>query len=114
VAHLGARSEHLLGAVHFVGGWLGEGCADAIPVNRAAFVRGASSPRATLWLYGANDSFYGLAHSRANFDAFVAGGGTGTYESFTRAPGLNGHFLINDVGLWGGVVEAFLTEVDGG
>jgi hypothetical protein len=33
-------------------------------------------------VYGENDPFYSLAHSRANFDAFQAAGGTGSFAPF--------------------------------
>jgi hypothetical protein len=95
-----------------VGGWLGEGCTDAVVVNRTAFARGASFDRPTLWLYGENDSFYSLPHSRGSFDAFVAAGGEGTFFTYTRAPTLNGHFIINDPALWAADLDAFVTQVD--
>ena len=112
VAHAGQRRGLFKGAVNFVGGWLGEGCADAVVVNRTAFVRGAAFDRRTIWLYGENDSFYSLAHSRRNFDAFVAAGGQATFFAYTRAANLNGHFIINDPALWTVELDAFLRQVD--
>jgi dienelactone hydrolase len=112
VVHAAERPGLFGGAVSFVGGWLGEGCADAVVVNRSLSVRGATLDRPTLWLYGENDSFYSLAHSRANFDAFLAAGGQGTLESYARAPTLNGHFIINDPALWTAHLEAFVSLVD--
>jgi len=64
-----------------------------------------------MWLYGANDSFYSLSHSRGNFDAFIAAGGDGVFEIFTRAPSLNGHFLVNDPDLWTTELDAFVGLV---
>ena len=111
IVHAALRPDLFDGAVNFVGGWLGEGCQDALAVNRATFLRGAGFSRPTLWLYSDNDSFYSLAHSRGNFDAFVAAGGTGTFQVFTRAPTLNGHFLVNDPALWSGTLDAYLLQV---
>jgi dienelactone hydrolase len=108
VAHAGLRPGLFEGVLNFVGGWLGEGCVDATAVNRSAFARGAASGDASLWLYGENDSFYSLAHSRGSFDAFVAAGGQGTFLTYARAPGLNGHFLVNDPALWTGDLDAYL------
>ena len=108
VAHAGLRSDQFTGVVNFVGGWLGQGCNDAAVVNRTAFLPGAAFDRPTLWLYGENDSFYSLAHSRGNFDAFVAAGGQGTFLSYVRAPGLNGHFIVNDPTLWSADLDAYL------
>lgn len=111
VAHAGGRTGTFRGAVNFVGGWLGEGCQDAIPVNRSGFLRGSSFPGETLWLYAANDPFYSLAHSRSHFDAFIAAGGRGQFQIFNRAPNLNGHFLVNDPALWTEELDAFLRRV---
>jgi hypothetical protein len=52
-----------------------------------------------------------VAHSRSNFDAYTAAGGLGTFEVYTRAPGLNGHFLTNDPQLWGPDVETYLGRL---
>jgi len=111
IAHIARRPDAYLGAINFVGGWLGEGCGDYASVNRTLFVGGASFPGTSLWLYGANDSFYSLAYSRSNFDAFSTAGGLGALHEFIRAPGFNGHFLINDPPLWGSTVDAWLDQL---
>jgi dienelactone hydrolase len=113
VAHLARRPEVYRGAVNFVGGWLGEGCGDFASVNRTLFEQGAAFQGPSLWLYATNDSFYSLDHSRANFAAFTAVGGQGTLEIFSRASGLNGHFLVNDSALWGDELAAWLEQAIG-
>ncbi len=113
VAHAGRRPGDYRGAVNFAGGWLGEGCTDAAVVNRATFARGAGFPPDTLWLYGANDSFYSASHSRGNFDGFVAAGGKGSFAIYTRAPGLDGHFIVNDPALWAPELDAYVKEIGG-
>lgn len=80
-------------------------------VNRTLFVAGAAFPGTSLWLYGANDSFYSLAHSQTNFDSFSMAGGLGALHEFTLAPGLNGHFLINDPELWERTLDDFLGRL---
>ncbi len=110
VAYVARRPEVYLGAVNFVGGWLGEGCGDYRSVNRALFVSGAGFPGPSIWLYGVNDSFYSLSYSRTNFDSFSASGGLGAFHQFTRAPGLNGHFLVNDPVLWASTMDAILGQ----
>ncbi len=114
VVHAALRPDLFDGVVNFVGGWLGEGCQDALVVNRQVFVRGGAFAGPTQWLYGDNDSFYSLSHSRGNFDAFVAAGGRGTFRIYTRAPGLNGHFIVNDATLWSDDLTAFLAALGGG
>lgn len=109
VAQSGRELDVFSGALNFVGGWLGEGCVDAVPVNREAFSAPPVFSGPTLWIYAEDDPFYSIAHSRANFDAFEAAGGHGTFEVYRRAPGLNGHFIANDSTLWRAAVDAFLT-----
>ena len=111
IAFLARRPDVYLGALNFVGGWLGEGCGDYRQVNRELFVRGAAFPGRTLWLYGRNDTFYSLDHSRSNHDAYTVAGGLGDFAVFQREPGLNGHFLINDPPLWGPVVEDYVQAL---
>lgn len=114
VVHAAQRPDLFDGAINFVGGWLGEGCQDALVVNRPTFMRAGAYPRPTIWLYGDNDTFYSLAHSRGNFDAFIAAGGRGSFRIYTRAVGLNGHFIVNDAALWTGDLDAFLASIGGG
>jgi dienelactone hydrolase len=111
VAHVARRPDVYLGAINFVGGWLGEGCGDYRSVNETLFRAGAGFPGPTLWLYGANDSFYSLPYSRSGFDAYSMAGGLGIFHQFVRAPGLNGHFLINDPDLWAPEMDAFLEQL---
>jgi len=111
IAHAARQPDVYLGAINFVGGWLGEGCGDYREVNRALFVSGATFPGASLWLYGANDTFYSLDHSRSNHDAFLDAGGSGELNIFMRAAGLNGHFLINDRELWDETVSSYLEQL---
>ena len=108
LVHLARRPDVYLGAVNFVGGWLGEGCGDYLDVNRTLFVAGAAFPDDSIWLYANNDSFYSIAHSEANFVAFTNAGGLATFNVYTRAAGLNGHFLTNDPPLWSSDVEAYI------
>jgi len=109
LVHLARRPDVYIGAVNFVGGWLGEGCGDYLDVNRTLFIAGAAFPDDSLWLYANNDSFYSVAHSQANFNAFTNAGGLATFNVYTRAAGLNGHFLTNDPPLWGPDVDAYIA-----
>lgn len=111
IAQAGRRPDAVMGAANFAGGWLGEACVDAVAVNRAVSAMGAASPHPTAWLYAAADPFYSLDHSRGNFAAFVAAGGRGEYLEYQRAPGLDGHFLVDDPGLWEADLAAFLARL---
>jgi dienelactone hydrolase len=111
VAFLARRPDVYLGAVNFVGGWLAEGCGDHLTVNRNLFVRGASVSLPTLWLYGANDAFYSLSYGRSLFQRYTEAGGLGEFRELFRAPGLNGHFIVNDPDLWSAPVAAYLAQL---
>lgn len=110
VAHIAERPDVYLAAINFVGGWIAEGCGDHRTINRTLFVDGAAFSGESLWLYGENDSFYSLPYSRSNFDAFSSAGGLGTMLELQRAPGLNGHFIINDSGLWRSHMDQLLDR----
>lgn len=111
VAFMERRPDVYLGAINFVGGWIAEGCGDHRTINETLFNESALANVPSLWMYAANDSFYSLAYSRSLFDAYEAAGGIAAFETFTRASGLNGHFLINDPALWGPVVDENLALV---
>ncbi|MDQ0083411.1 dienelactone hydrolase [Variovorax boronicumulans] len=112
IAYAGTRPGVFQGVINFVGGWMSDQCPDntADAINPVSFRRGAAFPRPTLWLYGEKDSFYAVAHSRKNFEAFTTAGGKGTFETFALEPGVNGHMLVAQQGLWGPAVEAYLAK----
>jgi dienelactone hydrolase len=111
-AHAARRQAVYRGVVNFVGGWLGEGCVAAETVNRSVFEQAAAQPTPVLWLYGENDPFYSPAHSRGNFDAFLAAGGSGAFQLYRRSnASANGHFIINEPALWGGALEEFVRAI---
>ncbi|MEJ0072133.1 MAG: hypothetical protein WDO24_29295 [Pseudomonadota bacterium] len=65
----------------------------------------------TLWVYAANDHFFGPALARRFFAAFTASGGTGAFVALP-AFGSDGHHLLDDAGvaLWRDLVDGFLRE----
>jgi dienelactone hydrolase len=110
VAYAGMHPREVAGAINFVGGWAGESCAFAGEINGTLFRRGAGSPHPTLWLYGDHDPFYSLDHSRANFAAFQAAGGSGQFFD-VEVPGGNGHFVMLFPQLWRGYVDRYLETI---
>ena len=110
VAYAGRRGEQVKGVINFVGGWNGTRCAHASENNQALFLRGARYPGETLWLYGDEDPFYSLAHSRANFAAFQAGGGLGTFVEFPKPSSAIGHRIVGFPDMWRAAVEAYLAR----
>jgi dienelactone hydrolase len=110
VAYAAQRPELVQGVINFVGGWLGTGCRTASEVNQALLTRGARYPGEMLWLYGDEDPFYALSHTRANFAAFRAAGGTGRFLEFPKPATANGHRIVGFPDMWGADVEAYLKR----
>jgi len=84
IAYAGMHPREVAGVINFVGGWMGEGCPNASEINGTLFKLGGAFPHPTLWLYGNHDSYYSLDHSRANFAAFQAAGGKGSFFDSSR------------------------------
>jgi hypothetical protein len=111
IAYAGERPDTFIGVVNFVGGWMGDGCANATSINITTFRRGGKFARSTLWLYGDQDRFYSLSHSKANFEAFLSAGGKGRFESYW-VPGQNsGHSVISYPRLWSDHVTQYLDSL---
>jgi dienelactone hydrolase len=111
IAYAGERPEVFVGVVNFVGGWMSDRCVHATEINTRTFKRGARFPRSTLWLYGESDPFYALSHSKRNFEAFLASGGKGRFESYW-VPGQNtGHTVLAYPRLWSEEVTRYLDSV---
>ena len=107
VAYAGRHPGKVRGVVNFVGGWIGDGCRNAIAINRTLMNRGTRFPRPMLWLYGEKDPFYTLDHTRGNFEAFRAAGGKGRFFGY-RVPGGNGHGVMQFPRLWAAEVDRYL------
>ncbi len=108
VAWAGRHPDKVRAVLNFVGGWMGASCTTAESINTQVFSKGAAFKLDTLWLYGDNDPYYPLAHSRKNFAAFQAAGGKGAFHEFAPLPNRNGHEIVFAPTLWGNTVEAYL------
>jgi len=96
--------------INFVGGWTGARCPTASTINQSLFIRGAAFGQPTIWLYGENDPFYPLWHSRSNFAAFEAAGGKGTFHEYGVSAVVNGHGISTVPSLWSSTLQAYLEE----
>ena len=111
IAYAGERPDSLVGVVNFVGGWMGDRCTNAHAINTTTFKRGGKFALPTLWLYGDQDPFYALEHSKANFEAFLSAGGKGNFESYW-VPGRNsGHSVVAHPSLWTGRLTQYLDSL---
>ncbi len=110
VAYAGYHPEQIFGVLNFVGGWMGEGCSSAKVINETLFEQGGRFSQPTLWLYGREDPFYSIEHSRRNFAAFQKAGGRGAFLEF-EVPTGNGHQLHGSPQLWVTPADAYLNEL---
>ncbi len=117
VAAAAAGLPGLRGAVNFSGGDGGDlmhhidhPCrADQMASTLAAYGRRDRVP--TLWLYSANDRYWGAQAPRRWFDAFVGAGGRGRFIELP-ADKNNGHFIFNrNPQAWHGAFEAFAASL---
>jgi pimeloyl-ACP methyl ester carboxylesterase len=113
VAYAGMHPEQISGVMNFVGGWMGTGCDTAARLNGTLFEQGARFGRPTLWLYGDQDPFYDIQHSRNNFTLFKSAGGQGTFLEF-KVPGGYGHFVLSVPELWEAPVAEYLSSLTDG
>ncbi len=110
IAYAGMHPDQIFGVINFVGGWMGTGCDTASRLNGTLFVRGARFDQPTLWLYGDQDLFYDIQHSRNNFTLFQSAGGQGTFLGF-NVPGGYGHAVLSAPELWEGPVAEYLNSL---
>jgi dienelactone hydrolase len=109
--YAGTRPGPFLGVLNFVGGWVSDRCSEAEAVNTVSFKRAAAFGKPMLWLYGDKDPFYSLNHSRANFDAFIAAGGKGSFVTYPPPTGQNGHAIHAYPSVWEAAVNDYLQQV---
>jgi pimeloyl-ACP methyl ester carboxylesterase len=111
IAFAGKHPERAAAVINFSGGWVGDTCADATSINSSASRQGGAFNGPTLWLYGENDSMYKSAHSRGNFETFVANGGRGRFLLYSLAAGIDGHRLIDHPDFWAQDLDQFLRAL---
>lgn len=109
--YAGSRAVEFVGVLNFVGGWQSEGCEHVAQINPVLFKRGSKFAKPMLWLYGSNDPFYSVGHSRMNFDAFKSAGGQGSFHVFARPNGMNGHYIHAFPSLWEQTVSNYLQAM---
>lgn len=112
VAYAGMRPELFRGVVNIVGGWLGDICAQSAEVNMSLMRRGARFTQQMLWLYGKEDPYYKIVHSRTVFDAFTAAGGSGQFVAIDPPPGRDGHSIHLKPSMWAINVERYLNDIE--
>ena len=107
----------LVGAINFAGGAggdperrPGEPCLPA-QIERLWGSKAASVKVPMLWLYWANDKYWGESHPKRWHQAFTDGGGSAEFHSLPAA-GSDGHgALAFDMNTWVPLVEAYLSRL---
>jgi dienelactone hydrolase len=107
-----AEQTRVTAVVNFAGARGSRGgnrvCAEDLLVA-AAGVLGGGNRSPQLWLYSANDSFFGPELARRLHAAFVSAGGTARL-AIVPAHGEDGHFYMGDVAAWRDEVGRFLRD----
>jgi dienelactone hydrolase len=118
VATAAANVEGVVASVNFAGGTGGNG--EAAPehscgsqdMERLMAQYGASTHVPSLWLYAANDSFWGTQRPRTWFEAFAAGGSDAQFVMTDAVPYKDGHQLLGfGSRLWMPPLDRFLSEL---
>lgn len=112
MAFAATQPERFVGVLNFVGGWVGERCETADKINIPVFVNAAAFPGPSLWLYGARDPYYSLAHSQKSFTAFTSAGGKGSFHILTFGVLRNDHQIVRNRAVWSGPMSLFLDRLN--
>lgn len=111
ISFAGMHNKSIKGVINFVGGWSGELCKTAREINHNIFKRGGNFKGDTIWLYGQQDPFYSIEHSRSNFNAFKEAGGIGEFYEYKVRGQNNGHWLMFIPPLWQAQLEQYLSHM---
>ena len=114
------RPEGVLGAINFAGGVGGNPTlspgrpCDADQLSALYGEFGLNHPVPTLWLYAANDQYWGADAPQAWFAAFSAGGSPARWVQAPPVADGDGHGLSRHArALWAPTVQAFLDTLPG-
>ncbi|WP_298922379.1 dienelactone hydrolase family protein [uncultured Roseobacter sp.] len=111
IMQAGDRPDEIAGVINFVGGWVGEGWGDDI-INPTLFRRIGTFGGPVLSIYGEEDPFYSVEHSKQNLAQMEALGAS-TQLHVVKVDGYgNGHWAVAVPNLWEEVVDAFLRTID--
>ncbi|MEM9350574.1 MAG: CocE/NonD family hydrolase [Pseudomonadota bacterium] len=107
----GDQPEDTAGVINFVGGWMDEGTGDA-EINPTLFRRVAGYDGTVLSIYGEDDTFYSIAHSRANLAQIVEVGTESEFHVVTVPEFNRGHWVLWWPLLWEETVEDYLLRIE--
>jgi dienelactone hydrolase len=116
IAAIAKKPEGVIGAINFSGGLGGDPAArpgtpcDEPGIRRAFKAFGARSAVPTLWMYSANDRYWGPDLPKRWHRAYTEAGGQAEFREMP-AYGDDGHRFIASSRLWAPVIDGFLTAL---
>ena len=115
VVYAAERRGSAIGVLNFVGGWTPESCnfRAGTDINAVIFKEaGTKSKVPNLFLYAANDSYYGVSSIEKYPEVFREGGGSVEYKLYTLPEGVDGHSLFyRHWTSWVPDVDTFLAKL---
>ncbi|WP_189799522.1 dienelactone hydrolase family protein [Tateyamaria sp. syn59] len=110
IMQAGSKPDDVAGVINFVGGWTGSR-GDA-SINPTLFKRINPFKGEVLSIYGEEDPYYSIEHSKSNLAEMERQGAKNTLHVL-KLPGYrNGHWVITMPALWEKEVELFLRHID--
>ena len=111
IMQAGQNPSRFSGVINFVGGWVGERRGET-EINPTLFRRIGSFDGLVLSIYGEEDEYYSLVHSKSNLAEMQALGANSQLH-VVKLPGYGkGHWAIAVPTLWEGVVSEYLNTID--
>lgn len=110
ILQAGARPSEVEGVVNFVGGWVSESWGDA-EINPILFARGGAFGGPVLSIYGEDDPFYSIGHSRRNLAALSDAGAESRLHVVRVRGERAGHWAMAVPDLWRDALETYLDDV---
>ncbi len=111
IMQAGQNPDDTVGVINFVGGWVSEGCCDAA-INPTLFGRIGSFGGPVFSIYGEDDPFYSIAHSRLNLRELEIRGADNQLL-IVDVPGYGkGHWAMTKPILWEAEIAEFLSAID--
>lgn len=110
ILQAGSMPDGVAGVINFVGGWTGK--KGEASINPTLFKRIGAYDGLVLSIYGEEDPYYSIEHSKANV-AHLAASGAQSKLHVVKLPGYgNGHRVIVMPSFWEKEVAAFLREIN--
>ncbi|MCP4318162.1 MAG: hypothetical protein GY789_19640 [Hyphomicrobiales bacterium] len=111
IMQAGQNPQNFSGVINFVGGWVGEKWGEPT-INPTLFKRIGSFGGVVLSIYGEEDKYYSIEHSRSNL-AEMNALGVKSQLHVVKFPGYGkGHWAIAMPSLWEVVVSEYLKTID--